>query len=130
MMKKMAFLTLASLTLFTSCSKDEDQLTVNTSRTLVYSVSGNFSGTNLIVSYTTANGGTSNEQLTSLPWNKQVEYNSSVTAAIIAVSGNGGVAGQQITLTVKRGNTVIGTPTIATADASGSFTKAAPVVVF
>lgn len=129
-MKKIALILLALLTFFYSCSKDDDNETINTSRTLHYSLTGNFSGTNLIVSYTTANGGTSNEQINILPWDREITYNSNVTAANIVVSGNGGTAGQQVTLIIKKGNTMIGTPTVATADASGSFTKAAPVVVF
>lgn len=129
-MKKIALILFVSLMLFSSCNKDDDNETINTSRTLHYSLTGNFSGTNLIVSFTTANGGTSNEQINILPWDREITYNSNVTAAKIAVSGNGGTAGQQVTLIIKRGNTVIGTPTVATADASGSFTKAAPVVVF
>lgn len=129
-MKKIALILFVSLMLFSSCNKDDDNETINTSRTLHYSLTGNFSGTNLIVSLTTANGGTSNEQINILPWDREITYNSNVTAANIAVSGNGGTAGQQVTLIIKRGNTVIGTPTVATADASGSFTKAAPVVVF
>lgn len=128
-MKKIAFILFASLALFTSCSDDDDE-TINTSRKLHYSLTGNFSGTNLIVSYTTANGGTSNEEINILPWDREITYNANVTAANIAVSGNGGTAGQQVTLIIKRGNTVIGTPTVATADAAGSFTKAAPVVIF
>lgn len=129
-MKKIALILFVSLMLFSSCNKDDDNETIYTSRTLHYSLTGNFSGTNLIVSFTTANGGTSNEQINILPWDREITYNSNVTAANIAVSGNGGTAGQQVTLIIKRGNTVIGTPTVATADASGSFTKAAPVVVF
>lgn len=129
-MKKIALILFAASALFSSCSKDDDNETINTSRTLHYSLTGNFSGTNLIVSFTTANGGTSNEQINILPWDREITYNSNVTAANIAVSGNGGTAGQQVTLIIKRRNTVIGTPTVATADASGSFTKAAPVVVF
>lgn len=129
-MKRTTFILLAIFTFFCSCSKNDDNETTKTSRTLHYSLTGNFSGTNLVVSYTTANGGTSNEQINILPWNREITYNSNVTAANIAVSGNGGIAGQQITLIIKRGNAMIGPPTVATADASGSFTKAAPVVIF
>lgn len=129
-MKKTALIFFALLTFFASCSKDDDNETINTSRILYYNLTGNFSGTNLIVSYTTANGGTGNEKINTLPWDREITYNLNVTAANIAVSGNGGTAGQQITLIIKKGNTVIGTPTVATADASGSFTKAAPVVIF
>ncbi len=92
-MKKIALILFVSLMLFSSCNKDDDNETINTSRTLHYSLTGNFSGTNLIVSFTTANGGTSNEQINILPWDREITYNSNVTAANIAVSGNGGTAG-------------------------------------
>lgn len=129
-MKRITWLSLTALTLFCSCSKDDTNETPNTSRTLQYSLTGNFAGSMLVVSYTTAGGGTSNEQVTRLPWDKEITYNATVTAANIAVSGNGGTAGQQVTLIVKRGGTAVVAPTVATADASGSFAKAAPVVVF
>lgn len=128
-MKKLAILFIMALTVFSSCSKDDDNKTLNTSRTLQYKVTGNFSG-NLYVSYTTASGGTSNDQVALFPWDKEITYNSNVTAANIVISGNGGTAGQQVTLIIKRGGTAVGSPTVATADASGGFTKAAPVVVF
>lgn len=127
-MKKIAFILLTASTFFSSCSKDDDN-GPNTSRTLQYNITGNFSG-NLYASYTTAGGGTSNDPVTSLPWNKEITFNTSVTAANIVISGNGGATGQQVTLIIKRGGNTIGSPTVATADASGSFTKAAPVVIF
>ena len=127
-MKNIFVLLLTALVFFSSCNKDDDD-SVNKSRTLLYNATGNFSGT-LYMSYTTAAGGTANEQVTSLPWNKEITFDSSVTAANIVLSGAGGTAGQQITLTIKRGGAVVGSPTIATADATGSFAKAAPVVIF
>ena len=129
-MKKLTILLLAVFTLFASCRKDDDNEPVNTSRTLQYNLTGNFSGSSLIVSFTTATGGTSNEPINILPWNKEVTYNANVTAANIAVSGNGGTPGQKVTLIIKRGGVDVGAPIVATADASGSFTKAAPAVVF
>jgi hypothetical protein len=111
-----------------SCSKDDDNNNGGTSRTLKYEISGNFSGT-VYASYTTDVGGTNNEIVTP-PWSKEITYKSNVTAAIIAISGFGGQPGQQVTVIVKRGNTQVSTPTTATADADGGFSKAAPVVQF
>jgi len=68
---------------------------------LQYTITGNFSGT-LYASYTSASGGTNNEQITLLPWNTRVEYGTNVTAAVIAVSGNAGIVGQQITVIAKK----------------------------
>lgn len=113
--------------LFTACSKDEKP-TNNSSRTLQFEISGNYTG-NIFASYTTAAGGTANETVGTVPWRKEVTYTSGVSAAIIAVSGNGGTVGQQVSVVVKRGNTQVSSTT-ATADNSGSFSRSAPVVVF
>lgn len=112
---------------FFSCSKS-DTPSGSSERKITYTITGNYSGT-LFASYTTSNGGTQNEQLLSVPWQKEIVYAANVTAAIIAITGNGGVAGQQVTVVVKKGNTQLST-TSATADGSGSFSKAAPVITF
>ncbi|SCY36758.1 hypothetical protein [Flavobacterium caeni] len=127
-MKKIALLLFTAYALC-SCDKDDDHQDVALSRTLTYDLSGTFSGS-LFASYTNAGGGTTNEELTSLPWHKEITFNAGVTAANIVISGNGGTAGQQVTLVIKRGGVAIGAPVTATADASGSFSRAAPVVVF
>ncbi len=105
-----------------SCKKDKTN-----SRTLRYELSGAFTGT-LFASYTTASGGTANDPVTTA-WNKEITYASNVTSAIIAISGNGGVPGQKVTVVVKRDGRQLSS-TVATADASGSFSKPAPTVIF
>ena len=118
---------IASMT-FLSCEKDKDNNNNNTSRVIKYEVSGNYTGS-LIASYTTASGGTTNETMPALPWSKEVTYASNVTAAILAVTGNGGVAGQKVTVIVKKGGSQISS-TVMTAETSGSFSKPAPTVTF
>lgn len=115
-------------TMIVSSCEGEKENPSNTSRTLRYEVTGNFRGT-IIASYTTANGGTTNEQVPSIPWTKELTYSSNVTAAILAVSGNGGAAGQELIIIVKRGNSQVSS-TKAVANNVGSFTIAAPVVTF
>ncbi|MCU0384481.1 MAG: hypothetical protein MUE38_00520, partial [Flavihumibacter sp.] len=73
--------------------------------------------------------GTTNEQVSSIPWTKELTYSSNITAAILAVSGNGGTAGQELTIIIKRGNRQVSS-TKAVANNIGSFTIAAPVVTF
>ena len=133
-MKKLKITVITFISLIaisTSCKKDADDQPgnpSNTSRTLRYEASGNFTGT-LIASYTTATGGTANEQIT-IPFNKEVTYGANVTAAIMALTGSGGVAGQKVTLVIKRGGVQVGTPTEFTAQTNGGFSSTAPVVVF
>lgn len=127
-MKRLFFLLIVILTSAVSCKKDAGNPGNNSSRTIRYELTGNFSGT-LIASYTTATGSTVNEQVASLQWNKEVTYAAGVTAAIIAVSGNGGTAGQQVTMVVKKGANQVSS-TLVTANSAGSFTQAAPVITF
>lgn len=129
-MKPFAMLLIGALIVFTSCSKEDNPSPVTSSRTIRYEISGNFTGNTIFASYTTESGGTVNEQIPSLPWNKEIRYQANVTAAIFALSGGGGTSGQIATITIKRGGSQLGVPTIATADASGSFSVSGPVVTF
>lgn len=128
-MKNSIFALFMVLAVFVSCKKDSDKKPDNSSRTIRYEITGNFTGSTLFVSYTTEGGGTTNDLIV-LPWTKEITYSSNVTAAIIAMSGNGGVAGQKVTLVVKRAGSQVGAPIDAVANASGSFSKSAPVIVF
>lgn len=125
-MKKLLILCIAALTILASCKKENNK-GPNTSREFRYEVSGNFTGT-FYVSYTTATGSTDNEQVT-LPWSKDITYAATVDAAIVLLTGNGGIAGQKVTLTTKRGGKKVATFD-AVAEASGSFSKPAPIIVF
>lgn len=130
-MKKLTFAVLAALTILVSCKKDADKQpgdNNNTSRVIRYELTGNFTG-QIVASYTTAAGGTANDEVLSLPWVKEITYAPSVTAAILAVSGGGGVAGQKVTITTKRGGKQLGTPKEIVAQSSGGFSEAAPVIV-
>ncbi len=127
-MKNSIYVLIATFCILTSCKKNSDNKPANSSRVLRYEVSGNFTGT-LISSYTTASGGIANDQIT-LPWTKEITYASSVTAANIVITGNSGVAGQKVSVVIKRGGNQLGTPTEMVAESSGSFSEAAPVVVF
>lgn len=121
---------LTVLTVFASCNNDDDNEPQNKSRTLRYELTGNFSGSNIIAAYTTASGGTVTEQITSLPWNKEITFDSNVGGANMVVSGAGGTSGQQVTLVIKKGGTQLGTPITTLADTSGTFTISSPVITF
>lgn len=112
-MKTLTIALFTALTVFASCSNDEANEPQNTARTLRYVLTGSFSGSNIIAAYTTASGATVTEQITSLPWNKEITFASTVGVFNMVVSG----AGQQVTLVTKKGGIQLGTPTASTADA-------------
>jgi len=129
-MKTLSIALLIALMVFGSCNNDDGNEPQNTSRTLRYELTGNFSGSNMIAAFTTASGGTVTEQITALPWNKEITFDSNVNGANMVVSGAGGTSGQQVTMVIKKGGTPVGTPITATADAGGTFTLSSPVITF
>jgi hypothetical protein len=88
-MKQIITILGASIVFLISCAKPQPIDDPSTQRVIRYEVTGNFTGT-LFASYTTASGGTANEQVTSLPWTKEVSYESNVTAATSYCSGKTG----------------------------------------
>ncbi len=129
-MKIIAITLITVLAFFTACSSDDDNQVQSKSRTLRYELTGNFSGSNSIAAYTTASGGTVIEQITTLPWSKEITFDSGVAGANLVVSGAGGSLGQQVTMLIKRGGNTLGTPITATVDMAGSFTISSPVIIF
>lgn len=119
---------MTALTFLVSCEKSSDHKLNANSRKLRYIVPGDFTGS-LIVSYTSANGSMVNDQV-SLPWIKEIIYNDSVGAAVLLLTGNGGIAGQKVTLTTKRNGSKNEFKFEAVTEPSGSFSKSAPVYVF
>lgn len=126
----LTFTLLATLAFLSSCNSEEGNDPQNTSRTLRYELTGNFTGSNIIAAYTTASGGTITEEIPALPWNKEITFDATVGGANLVVSGAGGLAGQQVTLVIKKGGSQFGTPTTATADAGGTFSISSPVIIF
>jgi len=128
-LKTKAIILLTILCILLSCNSDETK-PKNTSRTLRYELTGNFAGSNMTAAYTTASGGTTSEQITALPWSKEITYDATVGGASLAVTGGGGTAGQRATLVVKRGGIQVGTSITATADAFGTFSIASQPIIF
>ena len=97
-----AFMALTSLT---SCSSDDDKGTVgSTSREIRYEITGNFSGESLDVTYT-VNGGATNAEVTSLPWNYTFTADADTRGASFSAGGFGAVPGEKITLKIFQGDT-------------------------
>lgn len=128
-MKKFIIPVITLLTILLSCQKESKDSPNNNSRILRYEVSGNFTGS-LIASYTTASGGTANEQLTVIPWTKEINYATSVTAAVFAMSGSGGVPGQTVRVVIKKGGVQVGNQMDLVATPSGGISQSSPAIVF
>ncbi|MCU0322440.1 MAG: hypothetical protein MUE72_08490 [Chitinophagaceae bacterium] len=126
--RKIKLVVFTLLPLFLSCSDREDASPSNNSRTLQFEITGNFSG-QIIASYTGATGNTINEQLTSIPWLKEINYNANVTAAVIGVSGSGGMANQEVSLVIKKGGVQISAPLIFKANSAGGLIGSAPGIL-
>jgi hypothetical protein len=116
---------LAGALFFSSCNDDDAPVS---SREIRFEVSGNFTGT-LDATYTTAGGSAVNEDITSLPWVKNITYQTSVPAISILVGGSGGSAGQSITVKVFAGGKEVRSET-ATANNDGIVVIALQPYVF
>ncbi len=128
-MKKLTIVLLV-VTIFASCDKNPDNNNSgNRSRIIRYEVTGNFTGT-FTAAYTPASGGIASQDVTSLPWSKEITYAASVSGASIGITGGGGVPGQKVTLVIKRGGSPIGTPIEQTVNSSGVFSIAGQPVIF
>ena len=128
-MKNLSLVLTVLLVVFSSCNDDDNEPGI-TSRTLRYELTGNFSGSNMLAAYTTANGGATTEEIPSLPWAKEITFDSNVGGASMVVSGTGGLAGQQVTMIIKKGGAQVGTPITTPANGGGTFTISSPVITF
>lgn len=129
-MYKLTIVFLLALTLFISCDKDsDDDNRPTSSRTIRYEVSGNFTGS-FTAAYTPASGGLTNQEVTSLPWSKEITYAASVSGASIGITGGGGVQGQKVTLVIKRGGEAIGSPIEQPVNSAGVFSIAGQPIIF
>lgn len=129
-MKKMFLgLFMAASVLATSCSDDDnDGGSSNKSRDIKYEVTGNFSG-DITAAYTTASGGATTAEITSLPWSLAITAAPSVQAVAFSVQGSGGTEGQQVDVKVYQGGREVSSVE-ATANSSGIFVASSPAVVF
>lgn len=114
------------VTILLSCSKDDDS--TPSSRVVKYEVTGNFSGT-LDATYILANGGGTNEVISSIPWIKEITYASTVPSIGILVGGFGGNASQTITVKIFVGGEEISS-TPETANSDGTIVVDSPDYIF
>ncbi|MFH6993161.1 MmpS family transport accessory protein [Flavobacterium sp. FlaQc-48] len=100
-----------------SCSSDDDNNSGSSSRDVKYEVTGNYTG-KLDVTYTEAGGGALNEDITALPWTKDITVAASTLGVGLSASGYGGVSGQKLTVKIYVGGKVVKDLT-ATANGDG-----------
>ncbi len=114
--KMMVILWLSISVISCNSKKDDPTPGPSKSRTIKYEVSGNYSG-RLECALLTENGGATYESISALPWSKEITYASSVGSVTFTVVGLNGIAGQNLTIKVYRGGTLLSTtPTTANAD--------------
>ena len=108
------------LFMLTACKKDKDDGGGQSNRKIKFEITGNYTG-KLTVAYTTSNGGTESATINSLPWTKEITYNSTVGG--IGIGGGTdvpglGIAGQTVTVKIFPGGRAVvsGTPAITQAN--------------
>jgi hypothetical protein len=104
-----AFLLISSFLILSSCSGSDGVTPSTKSRNVKYELTGSYTG-KITVAYTLANGGTQGFPDITLPWTKEIVYESSVLA--IAFSGNGDISldnvpGQTVNINIYSDNKVV-----------------------
>jgi hypothetical protein len=90
-----------------SCSSDDDNNNKPIqSRDVKYEITGNFSG-ELSAIYFDKGGNPLNEDVTSLPWAKQITADAGVPGITFSASGHGGVKDQTLTAKIYVGGEVV-----------------------
>ncbi|PIF31643.1 MmpS family membrane protein [Flavobacterium sp. 9] len=90
-----------------SCSSDDDNNNKPIqSRDVKYEITGNFSG-ELSAIYFDKGGNPLNEDVTSLPWTKQITADAGVPGITFSASGHGGVKDQTLTAKIYVGGEVV-----------------------
>ncbi len=115
---KLLLITLLSL--FLNCSSNENNDNQNNTRNIKYEITGNYSG-HLTVVYNDNISGNTVVTVTSLPWSKEVTYNSNVQVIGIGASsvvGHYGAAGQAANLKIYNDGNVVRNVN-ATTDSNG-----------
>jgi hypothetical protein len=118
---------LIAISLFLTSCGDDDAKPAK-SREIKFEVTGTFSGT-IDATYITAGGGATNETLPSLPWTKNVSYQSAVSGTTITIGGGGGITGQTLRVKVFAGGSVV-SETPGVANSAGIIVIVAPTYVF
>lgn len=106
-MKTLAIvLTLAFTAVSCSSDKDNESEPVSKSRDVKYEITGNFTG-ELSAIYFDKGGSPLNEDVTSLPWTKQITADAGVSGITFSASGHGGVKDQTLTAKIYVGGEVV-----------------------
>lgn len=120
--KKASLFLLIVILFLASCKKDKDSSGSTNSRIVTYEITGNFTGKLTIIYNDNVNGNTVVNDVT-LPWTKEITYNSNVQG--IGIGGNAstmGTPGQTVTLKVYAGSKLIKSFPPVTAGSLGELT--------
>lgn len=106
-MKTLAIvLTLAFTAVSCSSDKDNESEAVSKSRDVKYEITGNFTGEFSAI-YFDKGGSPLNEDVTSLPWTKEITADAGVPGITFSASGHGGVKDQTLTAKIYIGGEVV-----------------------
>jgi hypothetical protein len=106
-LKKTSLLSLFAVVLFGSCKKDNNNSGSSNSRMVKYEITGNFTGKLIVVYLDNVSGNTLVTDVT-LPWSKEITYNSNVIG--IGISGQSssfGRAGETAALKIYSGGAIV-----------------------
>ncbi|MHA3789571.1 hypothetical protein ACX0HA_15275 [Flavobacterium hauense] len=88
----------------TSCSSDDDNGSVSKSREVKYELTGSTTATDISAAVIT-NGGSTNVDIESLPWNHTFTANSNTSGVGFGITGSNATPGDKLTLHIYQGTT-------------------------
>lgn len=89
-----------------SCSSDDDNSKPGSSRDVKYEITGNYTG-ELSATFFDKGGNPLNEDVTKLPWTKEVTVDASVQGITMSAGGHGGIKDQTLTAKIYVGGQVV-----------------------
>lgn len=98
------FAVVMSAVSLTSCSSDDDKGSVSQSREVKYELTGSTTATD-ITAVIISNGGSTNVDVESVPWNYTFTANSSTSALGFGITGSTATPGDKLILHVYQGST-------------------------
>jgi hypothetical protein len=112
LLKNFLYLSILIFSILSCDSGEAEKKPATNPRTIKYELTGDFQGTDLLVSYSPATGNPEEtETITGLPWSKEITVDPTVKSINFRVFGGGGIKGQNIILKLYSGGFEVKTRT-------------------